>query len=56
MIDDVRDMGTVHFGGITKDIILSKVIEINKDYKIMYENGSISDNNILYNDILVAYI
>lgn len=56
MIDDVRDMGTGHFGMITKYQVIEKILEINTDYKITYEDGSVSDNQIFHKDILVAYI
>lgn len=54
LIDDVRDMGGVHFDFVTKDQIISKIMEINPHYTISYENGSVDDNKIFYDDILVA--
>jgi hypothetical protein len=56
MIDDVRDMGTEHFGMITKNDVIQKIMEINQNYKIAYEDGSISDGYIFLKDILVAYV
>ena len=56
LIDDVRDMGTPYFDFVAKEHVIEKILEINPNYKISYENGSVSDNNILYNDVLVARV
>lgn len=56
IIDDVRNMGTEHFGMITKDEVLQKIMEINPNYKITYENGSMNDEDVFYQDILVAHL
>lgn len=51
MIDDVRDFGTRSFDLVTLDEIISKIKEINPNYKIVFENCPTAKN-----DILVAYI
>lgn len=56
MIDDVRNMGTEHFGMITKDEVMQKIMKINPNYKIIYEDGSVSNDQIFPKDILVAYV
>ena len=56
MIDDVRDMGTEHFGMITQQEVVERVLAINPNYKIAYEDGSIDDARIFPKDILVACI
>jgi len=48
IIDDVRLFGT-NFPNIDKKIVQQKLLEINPDYKITYEDGHIP------NDIMVAY-
>ena len=55
MIDDVRDMGTEHFGMITQKEVVDRVLAINPHYKITYEDGSVNDQQIFPKDILVAY-
>ena len=55
MIDDVRDMGTEHFGFVTRDEVIQKITEINPSYKIVYEDGSVDETHIFPKDILVAY-
>lgn len=50
MIDDMRCFGE-HWGkGITKDMLIQKIKEINSNYKIVYEDGHVP------NDVLVAFI
>ena len=56
MIDDVRHMGTEHFGMITQQEVIERVLAINSSYKIVYEDGSIDDNRIFPKDILVACV
>jgi hypothetical protein len=53
LIDDRRCfLPGHHWGsGITEDKIISKLLDINKNYKIVYE-----DNTVAKNDIIVAYI
>lgn len=57
LIDDVRDMGTIHFDMVTKETVIKQIMKINPNYKITYEDGSAgSDASIFPNDILTAYI
>lgn len=50
LIDDVRQFGTVEFDFVELDDIIQKILEINPNYKIHYEDGYVP------NDILVAVI
>ena len=50
LIDDVRLFGTEEFDFVTLDMIIAKLLEINPNYTIVFENGYVND------DILVAYI
>lgn len=50
LIDDVRQFGTYYFDNITLDQILSKLYDINPNYKISFEKGFVE------NDILVAHV
>lgn len=50
LIDDVRLFTKENFAGITKEKVEQKLLEINPNYKIVYEQGFIA------NDILVAHI
>lgn len=56
LIDDVRNMGTEHFGMISKYLVIEKILEINPNYSITYEDGSIDDKTIFPKDIMVASI
>lgn len=52
MIDDMRVVGNSIWGKkIVKDLLIEKIMLINKDYKISYE-----DNTIAENDIMVATV
>lgn len=53
LIDDIRDMGTMFFDFVTREQVIAKIMEINPEYTITYENGVHADR-IFYNDILVA--
>jgi hypothetical protein len=55
LIDDIRDMGTMHFDFVTREQVIEKLMEINPNYTISYENG-LNGDMIFYNDILVAKI
>lgn len=48
LIDDIRLLGTIDFDFLELDDILDKLLEINPDYKIHFENG------VVPNDVLVA--
>jgi len=50
MIDDMRCFGINWGAGISIDMLLEKVKEINPNYKILYEDGHVP------NDILVACV
>lgn len=50
LIDDVRCFGTWDFDFVTLDEVVAKILEINPDYIISFEDG------YLENDILVAHI
>lgn len=50
LIDDVRLFGTKEFDYISKETIIEKLLEINPNYKISYQNGHVK------NDILVAKV
>lgn len=50
LIDDIRQCGTIHFDFIELDEIIKKILEINHNYIITFEDGHVS------NDILVAKI
>lgn len=50
LIDDIRLLGTEHFDYVTLDQLIIKLLEINPNYTITFENGYIE------NDVLVAYI
>lgn len=50
IIDDVRCFETYLFQGLSQEVVLQKLKEINPKYKITYEDGAMP------NDILVAYI
>jgi hypothetical protein len=50
IVDDIRLMDNIHFP-VTKEQIIEKIYEINKDYTIVYY-----DDYTAKNDILVAYI
>lgn len=50
LIDDVRQFGTVEFDFIELDEIVQKILEINPNYTISFEDGHVP------NDILVAEI
>jgi hypothetical protein len=56
MIDDVRDMGTEHFGMVSHEQVVEAIKDINPSYKIDYEDGSVSDRQIFPKDILVATV
>jgi hypothetical protein len=53
MIDDVRDMGTEHFGMVTRQQVIDKALQINHNYSITYEDGSVNEHQIFIDDILV---
>jgi hypothetical protein len=55
VIDDVRDMGTEHFGMVTQQQVIESAMSINPEYSIVYEDGSINEHQIFKNDILVFY-
>lgn len=50
LIDDVRQFGTIEFDFIELDDIVEKILEINPDYVISFEDGYVP------NDVLVAKI
>ncbi len=50
LIDDVRQFGTVEFDFIELEEIIEKILEINPNYTIYYEDGYVP------NDVLVAVI
>ncbi len=51
IIDDVRILGKIGWGTeVLLDVIISMIMEINKDYKISFDNGEIE------NDVLIAKI
>jgi hypothetical protein len=50
MIDDVRLLGTDKFDGITLNQVIQKIMSINPEYQIVFEDGYEEE------DILVAYI
>jgi hypothetical protein len=50
MIDDIRQFGTCYFDYLTLDQVLNKIMSINPNYKIAFEDGFVK------NDVLVAYI
>lgn len=50
LIDDLRQCGTVEFDFVELDEIIQKVLEINPNYTISFENGHVP------NDVLVAHI
>jgi hypothetical protein len=56
MIDDVRDMGTEHFGMVTQEQVVEAVMRINPNYKIVYEDGSVNEKLVFPKDILVACV
>jgi len=55
LIDDIKDMGTMYFDFVTREQVIEKIMTINPDYTITYENG-VHGDRIFYNDILVAKI
>lgn len=55
LVDDVRDMGTVYFDFVTRDEVIKKIMAINPNYSITFENWMTGDR-IYYNDILVAKV
>jgi hypothetical protein len=50
MIDDVRQFGTFDFDFLTLEQAINKIMSINPNYKIVFEDGYVK------NDVLVAYI
>ena len=50
LVDDIRQCGTVEFDFIELDEIIQKILEINPDYTISFEDGYVP------NDVLVAKI
>lgn len=50
LIDDLRQCGTIEFDFVELDDIIQKVLEINPNYTITFENGHVP------NDVLVAHI
>ncbi len=50
LIDDVRLFGTAEFDFVKLDDVIAKILEINPDYQISYEDG------YCRNDVLVAKI
>jgi hypothetical protein len=50
LIDDIRLLATEHLDYLTLDQITKKILEINPNYQITFEDGVIS------NDVLVAFI
>lgn len=55
MIDDVRDMGTEHFGMVTQQQVIEAAMSINSQYSMAYEDGSVNEHQIFKNDILVFH-
>lgn len=49
LIDDVRYFGHPDFNYITKQEVIDKLLAINPNYQIRYENG------VIENDVMVAY-
>lgn len=50
LIDDIRQCGTIEFDFVELDEIIQKILEINPDYTILFEDGHVP------NDVLVAKI
>ncbi len=50
LIDDIRLFGTIHFDFIALKEVIGKILTINPNYKICFEDG------VVPNDVLVAYI
>jgi hypothetical protein len=55
LVDDVRCMGTVYFDFVPRDEVIKKIIAINPNYSIHYENGEQGDN-IFHDDIMIAKV
>ena len=50
LIDDIRLLGGLYFDFVSLDTIIKKILEINPNYRISYEDGHIA------NDVLVAKV
>lgn len=50
LIDDIRLLGTIHFDYVTINNLIEKLLEINPNYTIKFEDGYVQ------NDVLVAFI